>query len=115
MPRPLITGRWQRWVYFVAVLVVSLSAADYIFGANSDAMTIARETLQGSNALQQRIGSVRSVDLRWLWAFRVRSAYAGSKATLKLSIAGAKGSEDMVVDLQEIDGHWRVIRTSSSI
>src|SRR4026208_2344154 len=115
MPRPFLTGGWKRRSYFAVLVVIVLSAADYIAGVNSDAMASAREALQGSRALQQRIGSLRSVDLHWLGGFRRKSASAGSEATLKLSITGAKGKEDMVVDLQEIGGHWTVLRTSTPI
>lgn len=114
MPRALLRG-WKRWLCFVALLVVSLSTVDYVAGINSDAMSFARKTLQESSVLQRRIGSLRSVDLRWLWGFREKSGFAGARATLYLSIEGSTGKERIVMDLQEVDGHWRVIRTSLPI
>lgn len=114
MPRTLLSG-WKRWACFVALLVVVLSAADYLFGTHSDAMSFARETLQGSSALRQRIGPVRSVDLDWLWGFRQKSGFSGNKATLYLSATGSAGKEHIVMDLQEIDGRWHVIRASTPI
>lgn len=115
MPRPLLAGGWKWWSCFLVLLVVILSAADYIAGVNSDAMASARESLKGSSILQRRIGSIRSVDLRWLWGFREKSAYAGNKATLNLSITGSDGKEEMVVDMLEVDGRWIVVRTSTPI
>ncbi len=114
MPRTLLIG-WKRWAGFVALLVVILSAADYVFGANSDAMSCARESLQGSSVLQQRVGKLRSVDLDWLWGFRQKSGFAGTKATLNLSVTGTTGKEHIVVDLQEIAGQWHVIRASAPL
>lgn len=115
MPRPQLAGKWKWWICFLVLLIVILSAADYIAGVNSDAMASARESLMGSSNLQRRIGSIRSVELRWLWGFRVKSAYAGDKATLNLSIAGSGGEEEIVVDMQEVGGRWIVVRTSAPI
>lgn len=114
MPRALLTG-WKRWVWFVGLLVVSLTIADYVAGINSDAMPFARKTLQESSILHRRIGPLRSVDLRWLWGFREKSGFAGDKATLYLSVTGTTGKERIVMDLQEVGGHWHVIRSSTPI
>lgn len=114
MPRALLIG-WKRWAGFVALLVFVLSAADYLFGTKSDAMSFAREKLQGSSVLQQRVGKLQSVDLDWLWGFRQKSGFAGTKATLYLSITGTAGKEHIVMDLQETDGQWHVVRASTPI
>src|SRR5437868_5523057 len=87
MSRALLIG-WKRWTSFVVLLFVVLSGIDYFAGINSGAMSFARETLQGSRVLQQRVGSVRSVDLDWLWGFREKSTSSGTEATLFLSITG---------------------------
>src|SRR5262245_49744626 len=109
------TGKWKRWSYFVAVLLVLLSVVDYVIGVNSGALAAARQELQNSNALQRRIGPIHSVNLRWLWGYRETSQYGGDTAQLRLSIAGTQGKEDMIVDMQEIGGHWTVICTSTPI
>lgn len=114
MPRSLLRG-WKRWACFVAALAITLTIVDYLAGINSDAMSFARNTLQESSVLQRRIGSLRSVDLRWLWGFREKSGFAGDKATLYLSVTGTTGKERIVMDLQDIGGQWRVIRSSTPI
>jgi len=114
MPRTLLIG-WKRWVGFAALLVVILSAVDYVFGVNSDAMSVARETLRASSVLQRRVGPVRSVDLDWLWGFTERSRFDGSTATVHVSITGTTGKEHIVMDLREIDGQWHVIHSSAPI
>ena len=107
--------KWRWWAGFVSLLLVFLSAFDYFYGANSEAMSFARTTLEASTILEKRIGSVHSVDLDWIWGYSEKSRYAGIKATLRLSVTGASGNEHIVMIVQQIDGQWRVIRSSTPI
>lgn len=111
MPRAL--SGWRRWALFASILVVVLSALDYLYGVNSDAMAFARESLQSSESIRRQVGPVKSVELGWLWGFRQKSGFRGPRATLHLSVAGPLGKVHVIMEVQEIDGQWRVIHTST--
>jgi uncharacterized protein YbdZ (MbtH family) len=100
--------RWRRYLAIGLGLLVVVLVLDYVVGARSEAMSVARVALEQSPEVQRRLGSPVTVKLRPLLGYSNRSGYGNSTAELELVVEGPRGRQPLSVSLKQVKGKWEI-------
>jgi hypothetical protein len=97
------------------VIVVALAAfyvGLYFWGAHSDAYGFVVPAVRGSPVIQERVGDVQDVQLKFLGGFREKFVGSNKWATMLLVVTGPRGSVTVKVAVQKLNEKWTVSSAS---